>query len=555
MGTSPEPRFNLVHEPWVRCLMVDGAVAELSLTGVFHHLRGIKRISGDVSTQDYSVLRILLAIVWRAASQLPDVDNLESCWWHDLFTDEKPLTDYVDEYLTQLSDRFWLIHPEAPFMQVADLHTSTDKVDGVARVIVDAESDYFSTRAGSARESLSFAEAARWLIHAQAFDYSGIKSGAIGDPRVKGGKGYPIGTGWAGATGGIVIHGDTLLETLLLNTPPSLVAGVAKNEDPDETQDLPVWEREPDGAAQRDSTSDASVSVPPTGPCDIVTWQSRRIRYAADNDHVTGVLIAIGDRIDIKNQLSDPMTGLRYSKNQSKGGLTVYMPNKHDPAKTLWRGVEPLLTRSGQVSGTSVNPASYRPAATIAALNSLHPSQLPLSKPVLIDLIGLEYGTQDAVVLNSLQDTLSIDLATLSSEGAQVAHAVRAMADKTLGASSSIASYAGMLRQAAAPGSEFSRQLHAEQRYLSQIESEFRQAIARMTLQSNLDAEQARWRDYAVRTALRLADELGAEAGPKAVVGWLDASDTLHSTARAQWWFKSALRKHFPYSPDGETGL
>ncbi|NYN06610.1 type I-E CRISPR-associated protein Cse1/CasA, partial [Salmonella enterica subsp. enterica serovar Typhimurium] len=73
------------------------------------------------------------------------------------------------------------------------------------------------------RSKLSFAEAARWLVHTQAYDYSGIKPGVEGDPRVKGGKGYPIGTGWSGMTGGTVIRGTTLLETLLLNSTPEAI--------------------------------------------------------------------------------------------------------------------------------------------------------------------------------------------------------------------------------------------------------------------------------------------------------------------------------------------
>src|SRR5699024_2697574 len=61
-------------------------------------------------------------------------------------------------------------------------------------------------------------EAARWLVHCMAFDISGIKSGAVGDPRVKGGKGYPIGIGWSGWLGGLYFEGDTLFQTLMLNT-------------------------------------------------------------------------------------------------------------------------------------------------------------------------------------------------------------------------------------------------------------------------------------------------------------------------------------------------
>ena len=40
-------------------------------------------------------------------------------------------------------------------------------------------------RAEKTLKSLSYAEAARRLVTIQAYDYSGIKSGAVGDPRVR----------------------------------------------------------------------------------------------------------------------------------------------------------------------------------------------------------------------------------------------------------------------------------------------------------------------------------------------------------------------------------
>ena len=57
-------------------------------------------------------------------------------------------------------------------------------------------------------ERISWAEAARWLVHVHAFDPSGIRSGAVGDPSVKGGKGYPIGPGWTGQVGVVIVEGQ-----------------------------------------------------------------------------------------------------------------------------------------------------------------------------------------------------------------------------------------------------------------------------------------------------------------------------------------------------------
>src|SRR5947199_72580 len=103
----------------------------------------------------------------------------------------------------------------------------------------------FTTRIGGDL-SVPYAEAARWLVHCQAFDPSGIKAGAVGDDRVKGGKGYPIGVAWSGLLGGVLLEGRTLKETLLLN----LIAADFDVCGRDPAVDLPVWERPPVTAAE-----------------------------------------------------------------------------------------------------------------------------------------------------------------------------------------------------------------------------------------------------------------------------------------------------------------
>src|SRR5699024_6516957 len=102
-------------------------------------------------------------------------------WFSDALDDADDADDAVLEYLALWEDRFDLLDPVKPFMQVADLHTKSGAFSEIQRIVPEAEDEYFTMRAGRGRDSLSFAEAARWLIYAQAYDYSGIKSGAEGD--------------------------------------------------------------------------------------------------------------------------------------------------------------------------------------------------------------------------------------------------------------------------------------------------------------------------------------------------------------------------------------
>ena len=104
----------------------------------------------------------------------------------------------------------------------------------------------------------------------------------MGDPRVKGGKGYPIGVGWAGWCGLIFARGNTLRETLLLNLDLHLNVRA----------DSASWERPP-----HDVTTD-DEHPEPLGPADIMTWQSRRVALLRDDrGMVVDAVIANGDPI------------------------------------------------------------------------------------------------------------------------------------------------------------------------------------------------------------------------------------------------------------------
>src|SRR5699024_5865445 len=124
--------------------------------------------------------------------------------------------------------------------------------------------------------------------HVHAYDISGIKTGVVGDPRVKGGRGYPIGTGWAGAIGGVMVERDNLWRTLLLNLVPEDHPEILEHSD----RDRPAWEAPPSLPSEAED-----VAARPYGPMDLFTWQARRVRLFGDESGVTGVLVANGDKI------------------------------------------------------------------------------------------------------------------------------------------------------------------------------------------------------------------------------------------------------------------
>ncbi|KTR37911.1 type I-E CRISPR-associated protein Cse1/CasA [Rothia kristinae] len=534
--------FNLIDEPWIVCTIGE-ETHELSLRELIENLGSIRRLAGESPTQDYAVLRVILVIFWRSHRKDEDLigpgRNLDD-WWLDMFgaagsadpADIAKLGEPMLAYLEEHRDRFDLLHPVTPFMQVADLHTAKDEHGPIRRLIPDAESDYFTQRAGEQLEALSFAEAARYLVALQAWDYSGIKSGAIGDPRVKGGKGYPIGTGWTGRTGGVVLHGKNLAETLILNTAAASVFTERME------ADLPVWEQTAQTAAPRGVET-------PTGPCDVLTWQIRRIRLFHEGERVTGVLVSNGDRVELQNQFADPMTGYRWSRNQSSKTTVVHMPGAHSQERTLWRGLTALLAREGVVTPRKGEHLPLQPK-TIEALHQFsehYPEELN-RRQVGLELVGMIYGTNDAVVVHTVHEEIPLRLGVLLDRSPRSAELIVSSAEATAQAAVRLGQFAGMLELAI--GGDYVFQEHTRDAALQELAEEFRRWLEEITPDTDYGAARDRWFETVETAVLRHAGILLRGAGPRALTGRIDADGRLTTAATAMSILRAQLRKELP---------
>ncbi|CAM3180828.1 type I-E CRISPR-associated protein Cse1/CasA [Corynebacterium gottingense] len=525
MTETAHPTFNLIEQPWIICNTAEGAHA-LSIRQIFDGSSQPLSVVGDSPTQDYAVLRVLLAIFWRAhhhdlAGQLSSQGGPDSFDWIDWFLETREDLRHngndriVLDYLNQYQDRFDLLHPEVPFMQVADLHTSKNTFAPVSRIIPEAEHDYFTMRTGKGRATLDFAEAARWVIHTQAYDYSGIKSGAVGDPRLKGGKGYPIGTGWTGMTGGTVVRGDTLLETLLLNSTESAIGAEA-------ALDKPVWERPQDTATQR--IPDAE-SIAPKGAADLATWQERRIRLQFDATEVTGVLVTNGDKIPDagKNIFGDPMTPYRYSKNQTKKGVLAYYPQQYDTKRTMWKSLDALIAAEGDAGFGNKVHAPKRPET----LENLSRIAYEEDTDEVLDLaiVSMAYGPQNSSVDTIVSATMGLPAYLLGDETLSRSNRalVRNAAEATKAAATSLGWFAGQLFVAA--GGEYEFNSDAADRLYTLLEPKFI-AWLRHLKKTDIEQEAIDWQAEVHRNVLEIAAEYVRGAGQKALIGRsLDSSD------------------------------
>ncbi|MFF5447117.1 type I-E CRISPR-associated protein Cse1/CasA [Streptomyces sp. NPDC012888] len=537
------PGFDLVSRPWLPVQLCDGSSAEFSLKEVFARAGEIRRLVGDVPTQEFALMRLLLAILHDAVDGPEDVDA-----WQELSEDPRSFAA-VAPYLDRHRERFDLLHPTQPFFQVADLRTQKDEVASLNRLVADVPNgEPFFTMRQPGAEQLTFAEAARWLVHAHAFDTSGIKSGAVGDPRVKGGKVYPQGVGWAGNLGGVFAEGDDLRQTLLLNLVATDNAAVTVDKD-----DRPAWRRAPCGP---EALTETEAAARPTGPRDLYTWQSRRIRLHHDGRAVHGVVLSYGDPLPASDgHRREPMTGWRRSIPQEKklGRPLVYMPRQHDPARSAWRSLESLLTSSTEEQTVQRGePARYLRAGVLKWIAELtHERLLPRDLLIRPRLISAVYGTQQSVIDEVVDDGFAMPVLLLHETDPRYAReAIEAVEDSTK-AVNALGDLAADLARAASRAPDPSRDT-ARDLGFGLLDGPYRQWLAGLGDTDDPHAARFGWQRTAYRIVRDAAERLLADANEAA---WLD-------NAAAERFFQARLSKALPLrnatvgaadAPEGDT--
>ncbi|MFI2415659.1 type I-E CRISPR-associated protein Cse1/CasA [Streptomyces sp. NPDC018947] len=528
-GAGEMVSFDLTSRPWIGVLRVDGSQDELSLGQVFEQADQLLRVVGDLATQEFALMRLLLALVHDALDGPADIEE-----WAELWEDPDCFSP-VQSYLEEHRGRFDLLHPVTPFLQTAGLRTAKDEVFSLNRIVADvpAGEPFFSARMPDVKR-LAFAEAARWVVHVHAFDTSGIKTGMAGDERVKGGKVYPLGTGWAGGLGGVFVEGATLRETLLLN----LVAADTDVLD-FSPGDRPAWRREPCGPG----ADGRSV----TGVRDLYTWQSRRVRLHHDADGVHGVVLGYGDPLPSRNMhRREPMTPWRRSQVQEKklGLSRVYLPLEHDPARLAWRGIAALLAdrlEDGQGAGgaSRLRPRNLEWVARLVTEGHLSRHFLVRAR-----VVGVSYGTQQSVIDEVIDDRLVMPVVLLHGQDSVYARQAISAAEDADWAVRVLGDLAADLARAAGAEQEGPKAA-ARAEGFDALDQPYRGWLSAMATAPDPFEHRHAWQRQVRQAVGRLGDRLIAAAGDTA---WEGRVDTDHkgvtrwlNAGLADVWFRGRL--------------
>ncbi|MFD7559614.1 type I-E CRISPR-associated protein Cse1/CasA [Streptomyces sp. NPDC059835] len=411
--------FSLTDNPWLRLPSATGEPAqERSLRTALLEAHEFGDLVVEIPTQKPAVFRQVLLPVILAALGRP-ADEREWMNWHSAGQWSQPQRLKLEAYLDAHRPLFDLFDPVQPFGQVAGLTTVKGEMKTAGLIIATEATGnnvpLFASRTEGDAISLTPAQAAHWLLHTQCWDTAAIKTGAVGDPRAKAGKTTGNPTGPLGQMGITLLAGRTLFETLLLNIPVGA---------PPTSTDLPQWKR-------RDPNDPRPAGTPqwqtrsPEGLLDLWTWQSRRIRLfpevTGEGLRVTGVLVAAGDRMPHTPE-TDPHTmwrvepaGGRNTAKDKDGTAMPRRPLRLQPGKAVWRGLDALLAPERQSREAGHKTSGFATSKVLDQAGSLI-TELGEDYPLRVELSGIAYGNQSAVIDDVMFDALPLPLAALDTD-------------------------------------------------------------------------------------------------------------------------------------------
>ena len=551
------PEFNLLDEAWIPVRLLDGTIADVGLLELLRRTTDIADLACELPTQSIAIQRLVLAIAYRVA---PPGDARD---WARQWDDGAP-TERMIEYLERWRDRFYLFGGRFPFMQVADLRTAKDSVSGLEKLIADVPNgeQFFTTRHGRALACIPPSEAARWLVHAQAYDPSGIRSGAVGDSQVKGGKGYPIGPSWCGHLGLVWLKGKDLDETLVLNLIPADAAGLRGVESSTEWGACSWEAAEPENAVRGDyslldpSGTPRDVSIPR-----LLTWHSRRIRLVGDSSGVTGVVLAQGDKLAPQEmRLYEPQSLWRYSTPQSKKFKTdVYMPRKFEAGRALWRNLPGTLPTVTTVQGVDKQPKQeFLPSATLSFHYQLDNALIEATYPKVmrIQAVGVTYGPQEATFDDIYSDELTLSVAVMRVEREDLSAEIDRQVRLTEEIARDVGTLAANLARAAGEsgdGAGDGARDRAKELFFSAVDTDFRTWLSQVDGHESARDAGRRWERALRQHATDIQAELVRGASSSAIIG-RDTGRGYMNVGIAENYFRSALNKRLPVHNTNQEG-
>lgn len=551
-----EREFNLVDEPWICVLRKDLQVDTLSLRDVFLHGQDYLDLGGENQPQNFAVLRLLIALAYTIFSRVdengkamdiaeitdPDeaADEILRRWgalWENGRFPQEPVLQYLEQY----HDCFWLFDPERPFGQAPGAVRGTQY--GASKLIGDiSESSnkirLFSNRAGEEKNTLSYSEAARWLLFVNAFDDTSAK------PKQ---KGLPSpGAGWVGKLGMIQSVGKNLFETILLN-----LTFLKDGEELWGEKANPNWEHLP--------KENERTEIPvPDNLAGLLTLQSRRLLLDRENGRVTGYHLLGGDFFSNNGEdgaFNEQMTVWNEPKDLKK---QFFHPQRISPGRQMWRDfgnyfVDQSLEETHQ---------NRHVPGIISWLRSLQEVDLlPSAETIRFRVVAMQYGDKDFFINDFSSDTLTLYPELLSEQEIGVRETIEQQIAKCDEAARAVNHlfYNIFLAEGGDPEKKSRK---GETLFYQAVDEPFRKWLLQFRGDLLKDSKQLEnaygdWEQQAKTIANQIGNAEEQRAGVAAFSGRIledkkRNTREFYSVPRADMWFKLELAKIYPKEGDAK---
>lgn len=317
--------FNLIDEPWIPC-RTSGGISKLGISQALVNAHLITEIYHPSPLATASLHRLLLAILHR---NFGPADTSEwECLWEAGQWDEAILRGYFNRWY----HRFNLFDDRRPFYQCVSLDFSYET--SIAKLFYEMASGNNVTLFDHTLESSPPAilpdEAACALVAQQSFAVGGLITLEKGqDPaKFRSAENAPLTKGAV-----VLIKGANLFQTLILNL-HRYCPQEGEPFDFDEAEDLPAWERDEETRPEERR---------PKGYLDLLTWQSRRIKFHPEENAdgtvtVRKVVIMKGNWFPKDYSLHGKETMLAFAKNRRAAtDKDPWPPITFQEDRALWR--------------------------------------------------------------------------------------------------------------------------------------------------------------------------------------------------------------------------
>lgn len=331
MTQHNSPIFNLLDEPWIPVRTLQGETQGVSLTTALLHARQYATLAETSPPNLIALYRLLLAVVHRALTtyhgQWRDSDRAR---WFSGGIPEEPLR----AYLTHWRDRFWVFHPQHPFMQVAalaDADETKDKQKPWTQIAIDKPSPSEPALFDHSNET-SPTSATIEQVLCDLLGYLQFVPGKLVQAIKVSDKGGALMN-----TAAVIPTGSNLLQTLTLALHPW---------DAQRPNDLPTWEQPaPTIAALR---ADPLLAA---GPNDRYTRRSRAVLFlpAEDVKNIRYIRFSAGLGLEEDPNARDPMACYRINKDGKSIRLSF------SERRAIWRELPALVP---DASGKNNVPAA-----------------------------------------------------------------------------------------------------------------------------------------------------------------------------------------------------